>query len=197
MNVCRAYGPTSQPSRSPCSVRNCSSRHSAPAARLILSVTAYVTSKCRLISRWRFVPTSKEVGDAGPSDALTVSLMNSSVSCIPSEPLRSQLKPAEVKPRTPPTSDASRAVPPIRGVKPPGNISWNEKQFGSSNTCCSATGSGDVVGDGHGRAVGGALAGRRERVANQQRAAAVDAEDAEPRVRIPEEEALLVTVLPA
>ena len=61
---------------------------------------------------------------------------------MPSEPLRSQLKPAEVKPRTPPTSDASRAVPPIRGVKPPGNSSWNEKQFGSSNTCCRATGSG-------------------------------------------------------
>ena len=42
----------------------------------------------------------------------------------------------------PPASDASVAVPPICGVNPPGNISWNEKQFGSSNTRCSAAESG-------------------------------------------------------
>ena len=53
----------------------------------------------------------------------------------------SQLKPSTVKPRTPPTSDMSCASPPKPGVKPPGKRSRNEKQFGSSNTLCRATGS--------------------------------------------------------
>ena len=106
------------------------------------SLTAYETSKCRLTSRCRFAPMSNEVGEAGPSDALTVSWMNRSVRCAPTEPLRSQWKPPAVEPRTPATSDASVAVPPIWGVKPPGNSSWNEKQFGSSSTFCKAAGSG-------------------------------------------------------
>ena len=71
-----------------------------------------------------------------------VSRTKKSARCAPTEPLRSQLKPPEVPPRTPPTSDASVAVPPVCGVKPPGNSSWNVKQIGSSATCCSATGSG-------------------------------------------------------
>ena len=105
-------------------------------------MTAYEASKWRLSSRCRFVPTSNAVGEAGPSEPLTVSRMNRSLPCRPTEPLTSQSKPPAVAPRTPPASDASSAVPPICGVKPPGNISWNEKQFGSSNTLCSAAGSG-------------------------------------------------------
>ena len=61
---------------------------------------------------------------------------------MPTEPLTSQLKPPAVKPRTPPATDASVTVPPVCGVKPPGNSSWNVKQFGSSATRRSATGSG-------------------------------------------------------
>ena len=57
----------------------------------------------------------------------------------------SQLKPSTVKPRTPPTRDMSCASPPKLGVKPPGNRSRNEKQFGSSNTCCRATGSATLL----------------------------------------------------
>ena len=67
--------------------------------------------------------------------------MKRSVWCAPNVPLTSQLKPSTVKPRTPPTSDMSWASPPKLGVKPPGNSSRNEKQFGSSKTCCRATGS--------------------------------------------------------
>ena len=70
-----------------------------------------------------------------------MSRMKRSVSCAPSDPLTSQLKPSAVKPRTPPTSDMSCASPPKLGVKPPGNSSRNEKQFGSSKTCRRATGS--------------------------------------------------------
>ena len=33
-------------------------------------------------------------------------------------------------------------VPPNRGVKPPGIVSWKEKQFGSAATIAIATGSG-------------------------------------------------------
>ena len=95
-----------------------------------------------LLSRCRFVPTSNAVGEAGPSEPLTVSWMNRSLPCRPTEPLRSESKPPAVEPRIPLASDASVAVPPICGVKPPGKISWNDKQFGSSNTCCIATRSG-------------------------------------------------------
>ena len=93
------------------------------------------------MSRCRLLPRLNAVGVSGPSDALTVSRMKRSVSCAPSDPLTSQLKPSTVKPRTPPTSDMSCASPPKLGVKPPGNSSRNEKQFGSSKTCCRATGS--------------------------------------------------------
>ena len=48
---------------------------------------------------------------------------------------------------------------------------------------------GDVIGDGHRRAVRRAGACRHERVADQQRLAAVEAEDAALRVRVSEEEA--------
>ena len=142
MKPCAAYGPIVHPARSPARRPYCSLRHSAPAARFTLSVTACDTSKFRLTSRCRFLPTSNAPGDVRPSDALMVLRTKWSVRCIPSEPLRSQSKPAAVKPRTPPTSDASAAVPPVCGTKPPGNSSWNVKQFGSSATCRRATGSG-------------------------------------------------------
>ena len=142
MKPCAAYGPIVHPARSPARTPYCSSRHSAPAAMFTLSVTAYDTSKFTLTSRCRFLPASNAVGDVGPSEALMVLWTKWSVRCIPSEALRSQSKPPGVKPRTPPTSDASAAVPPVCGVKPPGNSSWNVKQFGSSDTCCRATGSG-------------------------------------------------------
>ena len=93
------------------------------------------------MSRCRLLPRLNSVGVAGPSEALTVSRMNRSVSWAPNDPLTSQLKPSTVKPRTPPTSDRSCAWPPKLGVKPPGNSSRNEKQFGSSKTCCRPTGS--------------------------------------------------------
>ena len=142
MKPCAAYGPIVHPARSPARTPYCSSRHSAPAAMFTLSVTAYDPSKLTLTSRCRFLPISNASGDVGPSEALMVSWTNESVRCIPSEALRSQLKPPAAKPRTPPTSDASSTVPPVCGVNPPGNSSWNVKQFGSSDTCCRATGSG-------------------------------------------------------
>ena len=142
MKPCAAYGPIAHPARSPALRPYCSSRHSAPAARLTRSVTAYDPSMFTLTSRCRFLPTSNALGDIGPSDALMVLRTKWSVRCSPSEPLRSQSKPPAVRPRTPPTSDASVAVPPVCGVKPPGNSSWNVKQFGSSDTRCRATGSG-------------------------------------------------------
>ena len=85
---------------------------------------------------------SKPVGEVSPSDALTVLWVNRSVSCMPIAPLRSHRRPAAVAPRTPPVNEASVAVPSDHGVKPPGNSSWNVKQFGSSTTCCRATASG-------------------------------------------------------
>ena len=48
MKRCAAYGPTIHPARSPARRPNCSSRHSAPAARLTRSLTACDTSKFRL-----------------------------------------------------------------------------------------------------------------------------------------------------
>ena len=68
-----------------------------------------------------------------------MSWMKRAVSCAPSDALTSQRKPPAVNLRTPPTTDMSCASPPKLGVKPPGNRSRNEKQFGSSNTCCRAT----------------------------------------------------------
>ena len=44
--------------------------------------------------------------------------------------------------RTPATADMSAITPANEGVKPPGAISWKEKQFGSANTCARAAWSG-------------------------------------------------------
>ena len=55
------------------------------------------------------------MGDSGPSDAVTVSVMNRSVSWVPMVPLKSQARPPVVAPRTLPTSDTSRASPPKLG----------------------------------------------------------------------------------
>ena len=79
MKRCAAYGPTVHPARSPARSPNCSSRHSAPAARFTRSVTACDTSKFKLTSRWLFLPTSNALGDIRPSDALMVLLMKKSV----------------------------------------------------------------------------------------------------------------------
>ncbi len=71
--------------------------------------------------------------------------MKKSARFLPQLALASQKMPPSVRPLTPPTIEASRTSPPNCGVKPPGNISWKEKQFGSSKTCWRATGSGTLL----------------------------------------------------
>ena len=68
--------------------------------------------------------------------------MKKSAVWLPKLALASHVKPSALSPFTPLTTDQSVTLPPNWGVKPPGNISWNEKQFGSAKTCASATGSG-------------------------------------------------------
>ena len=72
-NPCRWNGPTAHDAGSPWVVPNCSSRHSAPAATLTASVTAYEKSAFRPTARCRLPPMSNAVGDVGPSEALMVS----------------------------------------------------------------------------------------------------------------------------
>ena len=68
--------------------------------------------------------------------------MEKSAVLAPAVTLASQRTPLASCPRRPPTTEASRAAPPKHGVNPPGNRSWNEKQFGSPNTARRAAGSG-------------------------------------------------------
>ncbi len=61
------------------------------------------------------------------ADGLAIIIEGKREDWPPMVPLTSQARPFPVKPRTPPTSDTSRASPPKSGVKPPGNSSRNEK----------------------------------------------------------------------
>ena len=113
MKPCAAYGPIVHPARSPARRPYRSSRHSAPAARLTRSVTAYDSSKLTLTSRCRVLPTSNAVGDSRPSEALMVLWTKWSVRCIPTDALKSQSKPLAAMPRTPRPATRRSPCPPF------------------------------------------------------------------------------------
>ena len=155
------------------------------------SLTAYETSKCRLASRCRFAPMSNEVGEAGPSDALTVSWMNRSVRCVADRAAQVPLEAAGG--RAAHAGDerrVGRRAAHLGREGRPGKSSWNEKQFGSSRTCCRAAGSGTssvtaTVGQ---SAEPRPSAARTSAISSVR--PSVDAEHAEARVGVAEEEAL-------
>ena len=81
---------------------------------------------------------------SGPSDAFTVFMKKKSDSCEPRLAERSQVNPLSSSLRNPATSELSLTMPPNCGVKPPGAISWNEKQLGSAKTWARASWSGTL-----------------------------------------------------